>query len=139
MAYWYVLPTKKLLLLAAKLDYSVFTKLLISHTTWFSFLRNSAETLWQGFSNILLVSITLQCIIIFILDSHHKLSRWKFFTRGGIDGYSRLIVYLKCFSGVKSILVYQSFLEATRKYHLPSRVRSDQGGWGKCTCSPTYD
>lgn len=54
--------------------------------------------------------------------------RWRLITHGGIDGYSRLIVYLKCTSNIKSITVYESFLEAVRKYHLPSRVRSDQGG-----------
>ena len=33
-----------------------------------------------------------------------------------------------CTSNIKSTTVYESFLEAVRKYHLPSRVRSDQGG-----------
>ena len=63
-----------------------------------------------------------------LLDSHHKLVRWRLITHGGIDGYSRLILYLKCSSNIKSTTVYQSFLEAVRLYHLPSRVRSDQGG-----------
>lgn len=67
-------------------------------------------------------------IIFNTIDSHHKLCRWRLFTHGGIDGYSRLIVYLQCSSSVKSILIYKSFLEATTRYHLPSRVRSDQGG-----------
>ena len=67
-------------------------------------------------------------IIIFILDSHHKLVRWRLITHGGIDGYSRLILYLKCASNIRCATVYQSFLEAVEKYHLPSRVRSDQGG-----------
>lgn len=49
-------------------------------------------------------------------------------THGGIDGYSRLIVYLKCASNIRSTTVYESFLGAVRKYHLPSRIRSDQGG-----------
>ena len=45
-----------------------------------------------------------------------------------IDGYSRLIVYLKCASNIRSATVYQNFLEAVEKYHMPSQVRSDQGG-----------
>lgn len=61
-------------------------------------------------------------------DSHHKLIRWRLVTHGGIDGYSRLIVYLKCCSNIKSSTVYDSFLEAVAEYRLPSRVRSDQGG-----------
>lgn len=54
--------------------------------------------------------------------------RWRLITHGGIDGYSRLILYLKCTSNIKSATVYESFLAAVAKYHLPSRVRSDQGG-----------
>lgn len=54
--------------------------------------------------------------------------RWRLVTHGGIDGFSRLIVYLKCTGNIKASTVYESFLEAVRKYHLPSRVRSDQGG-----------
>ena len=54
--------------------------------------------------------------------------RWRFITHGGIDGYSRLIVYLKCSTNITSLTVYESFLAAVTKYGLPSRVRSDQGG-----------
>ena len=64
----------------------------------------------------------------FNTDGHHKLIRWWLVTHGGIDGYSWLIVYLQCSSNNKSSTVYKLFLEATRRYGLPSRVRSDQGG-----------
>ena len=64
----------------------------------------------------------------FNADGHHKLIRWRLVTHGGIDGYSRLIVYLQCSSNNKASTVYTLFLEATRRYGLPSRVRSDQGG-----------
>ena len=63
-----------------------------------------------------------------VADGHHKLIRWRIVTHGGIDGYSRLIVYLKCSSNNKSSTVYELFVKATRRYGLPSRVRSDQGG-----------
>ena len=59
-------------------------------------------------------------------DGHHKLIRWKMVTHAGIDGFSRMIIYMKC-SNNKSSTVYNSFLEAIRLYGLPSRVRSDQG------------
>ena len=49
-------------------------------------------------------------------------------THGGIDGYSRMIVYLKCSANNEASTVYALFLEAVRKFSLPSRVRSDQGG-----------
>lgn len=37
-------------------------------------------------------------------------------------------MYLKCASNVKSTTIYESFLEAMRSFHLPSRVRCVQGG-----------
>ncbi len=70
------------------------------------------------------------CIVISLLlfsDSHLKLVRWKFVTHAGIDGYSRLIVYLRCSTNNRANTVYSLFLEAVYQYHLPSRVRSDQG------------
>ena len=63
----------------------------------------------------------------FILDGHHKLVRWRFVTHGGIDGYSRIVVFLKCSTNNRATTVYDSFLAAIRQYGLPSRMRSDQG------------
>jgi len=60
-------------------------------------------------------------------DSHHKLIRWRLVTHGGIDGYSRLIVYLKCSSNNQAATVYQAFMEAAHVFNVPSRIRSDQG------------
>jgi len=48
-------------------------------------------------------------------------------THGAIDGYSRLILYLKCSTNNEASTVYSLFLSAVEKYQLPSRVRSDQG------------
>ena len=69
---------------------------------------------------ILFVSITI--------DGHHKLIRWKIVTHAGIDGFSRIIVFMRCSSNNKATTVYSYFLEAVDNYGLPSRVRSDQGG-----------
>ena len=49
-------------------------------------------------------------------------------THAGIDGYSRMIVYLSCSANNRADTVYKLFLQAVRRYSLPSRVRSDQGG-----------
>ncbi len=48
-------------------------------------------------------------------------------THGAIDGYSRLVLYLKCTSNNRSTTVYEVFLNAVQNFGLPSRVRSDQG------------
>ena len=72
-------------------------------------------------------AVTLCVIHNFILDSHHKLIRWRLVTHGGIDGYSRLIVYLRCSSNNYSRTVLELFLDGIKKHMLPSRVRSDQG------------
>ena len=48
-------------------------------------------------------------------------------THAGIDGYSRMVLYMKCSNNNKSSTVYNYFLQATRCYGLPSHVRSDQG------------
>ena len=46
---------------------------------------------------------------------------------GGIDGYSRLIVYLRCSDNNQADNVLQLFTEAVMKYSCPSRVRADRG------------
>ena len=68
------------------------------------------------------------------IDGHHSLVRWRFVIHGGIDGYSRMIVYLCCSTNNKSSTVMTEFYEATRMYGIPSRVRSDQGGENILVC-----
>lgn len=67
-------------------------------------------------------------ITTYFSDGHHKLIRWRFVTHCCIDGYSRLVVFIKCSTNNKASTVYDSFLQAVRRYGLPSRVRCDQGG-----------
>lgn len=69
----------------------------------------------------------LFCLFYLLIDGHHKLVRWRVVTHGGIDGYSRLIVFLHSSSNNKASTVYSLFLKAVEQYGLPSRVRSDQG------------
>ena len=49
-------------------------------------------------------------------------------THGGIDGFSRLVVFLQCSGNNKASTVYTNFLYAVQRFGLPSRVRCDQGG-----------
>ena len=68
------------------------------------------------------------------IDGHHSLVRWRFVLHGGIDGYSRLIVYLRCTTNNKAQSVFDYFWRATREYGVPSRVRSDKGGENVIVC-----
>ena len=61
-------------------------------------------------------------------DGHHKLIRWRFVTHAGIDGFSRLIIYLRCSTNNRASTVLSLFEQGVAKFGLPSRVRSDQGG-----------
>ena len=46
---------------------------------------------------------------------------------GYIDGYSRAIIYLKCFTNNLATTVLQCFVNGTQAFGLPFRVRTDRG------------
>ena len=60
--------------------------------------------------------------------SIYSIFRWRFIIHGGIDGYSRMIVFLRCSTNNKASTVFELFQQAVQKFGLPSRVRSDKGG-----------
>ena len=62
------------------------------------------------------------------IDGYHKLIQWRFVIHGGIDGYSRLMMYLKASTNNSANTALNAFLSATEEYGLPSRVRMDRGG-----------
>ena len=68
------------------------------------------------------------------IDGHHSLIRWRMVVHGGMDGYSRMIVYLECSTNNRSLTVYRLFMQATKEYGVPSRVRSDKGGENILVC-----
>ena len=59
------------------------------------------------------------------IDGLHCLIRWRFVIHGGIDGFSRRIVYLKASTNNRSETVLQLFMKAVNECGWPSRVRSD--------------
>ena len=62
------------------------------------------------------------------LDGYHQLIRWRIVIHGGIDGFSRLITYLKVSTNNQASTVLTAFIEAVDKLGLPSRIRIDRGG-----------
>lgn len=55
--------------------------------------------------------------------------RWRLVIHGGIDGFSMMIVFLKCSTNNMASTVRDCFLQAVvRSFGLPLRVRSDKGG-----------
>ncbi|CAL8239656.1 unnamed protein product [Gadus morhua 'NCC'] len=55
------------------------------------------------------------------IDGIHKLIRWRMVIHGGIDGYSRLVVFLRDSSNNRSSTVLESFVNAVDRYGVPSR------------------
>ena len=56
------------------------------------------------------------------IDGHHSLSRWRMVIHGGIDGYSRMIVYLLCSTNHRLETVFNLFNEAIKMFYMPSRT-----------------
>lgn len=61
-------------------------------------------------------------------DGHHKLIRWRIVTHGAIDGYSRMITFMKSSNNNKAATVLDNFRDAVVRFGLPEHVRSDYGG-----------
>ncbi|PIK37126.1 hypothetical protein BSL78_26040 [Apostichopus japonicus] len=62
------------------------------------------------------------------IDGNHKLIRWRFVIHGGIDGYSRIPVFLRCASNNRAETMLSSFQRGVLDFGLPAKVRSDKGG-----------
>ena len=76
-----------------------------------------------------LICILLLCTLISIQSSLPQAVvsfRWNIVIRGGIDDYSRLIVYLAAANNLAS-MVLKAFQTTCEKYGVPARVRMDQG------------
>ena len=56
------------------------------------------------------------------IDGYHKLIRWQIIIQGGIDGYSRLPVYLVASNNNRSDTVLKAFLRAVNSFGLPSPI-----------------
>lgn len=61
-------------------------------------------------------------------DGHHKLIHYRMVIHAAIDGFSRLITYIRCSNNNRAETVLEYFTNATDEYGIPSRIRTDHGG-----------
>ena len=85
-------------------------------------------TMLYGIVFLLHLLLSIYHVFSSFADGHHKLVRWQFVTHAGIDGYSRIIVYMRSSTNNRSSTVLNAFLEGVQRFGVPSRVRSDYGG-----------
>ncbi len=92
---------------------------------------------------IIKIFVIGRCIVmyfIFVLNVLYYNSvsllcfRWRIVIHGGIDGYSRLIVFLHALNNNRSSTVINCFLIAVARYGVSSRVRTDHGGENNDVC-----
>lgn len=93
------------------------------HSLWVVRYRHGDQSLFAFFiysvSSIAVITNFTMLDILF---------RWRFVIHGGIDGYSRMIVFLRANNNNMAATVFDIFLDAVGKFGLPSRVRTDKGG-----------
>ena len=69
------------------------------------------------------LNMTIWVAKIFYINIYGTYYSWRFLLHGGIDGFTRMIVYLTCSKDNKAATVTQEVDE----FGLPSTVRSDKG------------
>ncbi len=62
------------------------------------------------------------------IDGNHKLIKWGFVVYAGVDGFSRLIAYVKCSTNNQATTACTSFKEGVTAFGIPEKVRTDHGG-----------
>ena len=86
---------------------------------------SSPLALWHIDGNHKLVRYVLLFLSLFINSLFY---RWRIVVHAGIDGFSRVPVYLQCSNNDRAETVLKLFQDAVSEWGLPSRVRCDKGG-----------
>ena len=63
--------------------------------------------------------------------------RWRLVIHSGVDGFTRIPVFIHCSTDNKATTVLELFLNAVENYGLPSRVRSGKGVYVEPSASRT--
>ena len=72
------------------------------------------------------------CVCVMYLVSNYCTCRWRMVVHGGIDSFSRFVVFLGCGKNNSRDTV---FTAAVSEYGLPMQVRSDRGGENVKVCT----
>ena len=62
------------------------------------------------------------------VDTNHKMIRWRIIVHGGVDEFSRTLVFLNCSNNNRAATNLSFFKHGVRRYGLPEKVRTDLGG-----------
>ena len=62
------------------------------------------------------------------IDGNHKMICWRLVIHAGVDGFSRVVVYIKCANNNCAPTVMDAFLEGVSEFGTPAYIRSDHGG-----------
>ena len=81
------------------------------------------ECMYQALFSGYVCNITVASCMQVCKICCHVPFRWRFIVHGGIDGFSRFIVFLYCATDNRSETVLQSFDGAVKEFGLPDRVR----------------
>ena len=85
-----------------------------------AFIKDNTFYLPIGLSKAKEVDISCICSFKICSDLFYIMLRWRLITHGGIDGFSRIILYLRCHNNNKAETAFTEFSTAVNVYGLPS-------------------
>ena len=92
------------------------------------FIEYVVEHIWLLVLNDVRTASLAQITSGIYADGNHKLIKYRFVVHGAIDGFSRLITYLRCSDNNRASTGLDCFLDGVSEYGMPARIRTDKGG-----------